>query len=396
MTNLNEINAIVFGNQKYTLGENGETPENLIDLNNINTEPSFNNSGALNGLEIDLGVYPSKLPDVNDRGFYIKKISSGILANMGIPHIELPSKLEVIESPTSSRLDGAFENNALTSIVLPDTLREIGNSAFRNNQITSVTIPDGVTSIGDYAFANNPLTEVSIGPNTTYQSNSFPSSAVITARVDDIHGLPGPKSLQYKQVESDGTITGYFGEVSEEEVGIGVAEAMKSMNGFVGGSRRYPRYPDKTPLWHKFLNNGRILYISNFTPYRWIKKWNEIESTSQTQIIPNKPDLSITIMNAPSSHVELLRYISEFGRKFGREERWSWGINIPFHELNTHDYIAGSHDHYYPYYIDIFKSDLTYRTDISVRYGRDSVDSGEYGHYVALEVNDLPAITEDD
>ena len=396
MTNLNEINAIVFGNQKYTLGENGETPENLIDLNSIDTKPSFNNSGALNGLEIDLEVYPSKLPDVNDRGFYIKKISSGILANMGIPHIELPSKLEVIESPTSSRLDGAFENNALTSIVLPDTLREIGNSAFRNNQITSVTIPDGVTSIGDYAFANNPLTEVSIGPNTTYQSNSFPSSAVITVSVDDIHGLPGPKSLQYKQVESDGTITGYFGEVSEEEMGIGVAEAMESMDGFRGGTRRYP---SNTPLWHKFLKDGSIIYISNFTPYRNIDEWNRIDrfrlKTSKTQIIPNKPDLSITIRYAQNSHVNLLRHISEFkGVWVGLTSHFEegWGINIPFTELNTHDYIAGSPYNSNATRVNIFTSRLTPYGSMPYSKG----NSGDYGHYVSLEVNDLPDITEDD
>ena len=43
--------------------------------------------------------------------------------------------------------------NALTSIIIPDSVTNIGEWAFWNcNALTSITIPEGVTSIGSYAF----------------------------------------------------------------------------------------------------------------------------------------------------------------------------------------------------------------------------------------------------
>ena len=41
----------------------------------------------------------------------------------------------------------------------------IGKGAFMNNQLTGVTIPNNVTSIGGYAFYENQLTSVTIGVN---------------------------------------------------------------------------------------------------------------------------------------------------------------------------------------------------------------------------------------
>ena len=43
----------------------------------------------------------------------------------------------------------------ITSVVIPSTIKSIGQSAFKNNKLTEVTIPSSVTSIGDWAFAGN-------------------------------------------------------------------------------------------------------------------------------------------------------------------------------------------------------------------------------------------------
>ena len=54
----------------------------------------------------------------------------------------------------------AFWGNALTSVSIPNSVTSIGEAAFRNNDLTSVTIPNSVTSIGNYAFEDNALTSV--------------------------------------------------------------------------------------------------------------------------------------------------------------------------------------------------------------------------------------------
>ena len=50
----------------------------------------------------------------------------------------------------------------ITSVVIPSTVKSIGNRAFVNNQITEVVIPSSVTSIGKDAFSNNQLVSLTI------------------------------------------------------------------------------------------------------------------------------------------------------------------------------------------------------------------------------------------
>ncbi|WP_138434602.1 leucine-rich repeat protein [Winogradskyella algicola] len=63
--------------------------------------------------------------------------------------------------------DSAFENIGLTSVIIPDSVIEIGISAFNTNNLTSVTISDSVTLIGTTAFATNSITNLSLGANVT-------------------------------------------------------------------------------------------------------------------------------------------------------------------------------------------------------------------------------------
>jgi hypothetical protein len=50
---------------------------------------------------------------------------------------------------------------------------------FAHNQLTSVIIPNSVTEIGPCAFDDNPLTRVTIGTNVTIKANNaFPEDFV--------------------------------------------------------------------------------------------------------------------------------------------------------------------------------------------------------------------------
>ncbi len=58
-----------------------------------------------------------------------------------------------------------FRNKGLTSVIFSSSLTHIGGRAFQDNQLTSVIIPDNIISLGQFAFFNNSLTSVSIGNN---------------------------------------------------------------------------------------------------------------------------------------------------------------------------------------------------------------------------------------
>ena len=67
----------------------------------------------------------------------------------------------------------------ITSVVIPNTVKSIGDYAFFDNKLTEVTIPSSVTSIGIEAFANNQLTKI-IFPSTplTIECNTFDNNPI--------------------------------------------------------------------------------------------------------------------------------------------------------------------------------------------------------------------------
>ena len=61
--------------------------------------------------------------------------------------------------------------SGLTSIVIPNSVREIGSSAFSGcSGLTAISIPNSVTEIGDYALSGcSGLTSIVIPKGTTYK-----------------------------------------------------------------------------------------------------------------------------------------------------------------------------------------------------------------------------------
>lgn len=74
-----------------------------------------------------------------------------------------------------------YYKNALTEVVLGQSVQNIKTDAFAGNALTSIIFPNSVIKIATRAFANNNLTELSFGPNVTeimpkaFQSNQISS-----------------------------------------------------------------------------------------------------------------------------------------------------------------------------------------------------------------------------
>lgn len=79
----------------------------------------------------------------------IETIPASAFTNTAIRFVDLPTKLKTIGA-------NAFDNRYLTGpLVLPEGLDSIGKEAFQQNYITEVTIPESVRGIGQAAFYDN-------------------------------------------------------------------------------------------------------------------------------------------------------------------------------------------------------------------------------------------------
>lgn len=81
--------------------------------------------------------------------------------------------------------DEGFSESQVTGVVLPQTIKEIGNNAFANcENLTSVNLPQGLQYVGNWAFGNSPKLESFTIPAsvTTVEEQAFwiTSSGIFT------------------------------------------------------------------------------------------------------------------------------------------------------------------------------------------------------------------------
>ena len=94
----------------------------------------------------------------------------------------------------------AFQQNKISSVVIPKSVKTINTRAFNSNRIASLTFEEGsvLTTIGASAFSNNSLTTEGLGklPSslTTLDTSAFIQNSAITqitlTSPTDIEGWP--------------------------------------------------------------------------------------------------------------------------------------------------------------------------------------------------------------
>ena len=100
--------------------------------------------------------------NIDYNGITYKLLKSGnvvaLTSNAWKNTVTMPIKIKVADIElfvTSVASKGFFSTSGnLTAIVIPESLREIGNFAFSYSEISSISLPQNLKTIGDYAFNN--------------------------------------------------------------------------------------------------------------------------------------------------------------------------------------------------------------------------------------------------
>jgi len=87
---------------------------------------------------------------------------------------------------------GIFEGKGIESLILPSTLKTIGNSAFCSNKLKAILLPEGLESIGVNAFDSNSLTSITLPKSVSFIGTSAFSWNTLTT-----YKLPASEKVGY-------------------------------------------------------------------------------------------------------------------------------------------------------------------------------------------------------
>ena len=171
------LKKIVIGNVMFKIGEN---------INSINYVFGFNNYFESIEIIAELETIGSNLFIFNTFAKEliipntVKYIGDYAFSNTNIEKISLPNTLIGIGI-------GAFSNSGISEIELPESLEVIGESAFYGTNLQSIVIPQSVKSVGKHAFLNVGLEKVYLySTDCLYDQNAFYGTYVSEIHINSI------------------------------------------------------------------------------------------------------------------------------------------------------------------------------------------------------------------
>ena len=109
----------------------------------------------------------------------IKSIKSGAFYDNMLSELVLPNSITTVS-------EQAFQWNQLTSITLPNNLEVIEKGVFSNNKLAAIDLPDSIIIIKDYAFSENELIEISVPKNVkTIESMAFSRNTITKVMLNE-------------------------------------------------------------------------------------------------------------------------------------------------------------------------------------------------------------------
>lgn len=110
----------------------------------------FNNNKASVVKYVGTGKEVTILGEItyNDKKYVVNEISPRTFTNSNV------EKVIILEGVTKIADEAFYQARSLNTVVLPNTLVEIGSDAFSNSNLCGIVIPESVIRIGKWAFGN--------------------------------------------------------------------------------------------------------------------------------------------------------------------------------------------------------------------------------------------------
>ncbi|WP_434305763.1 leucine-rich repeat protein [Clostridium botulinum] len=145
------------------------------------------------------------LPKANDKGEVITKVKNYAFAKNGLTSSAIPKGLNGLVIGTN-----AFEENQISTLYIPEGVKEIDAYAFSKNKLKYVDFPGTLKKIGNHAFADNQLVSAIFSEETNMIAMdrfSFANNKITSITLlNDVTKVNGEAFKDNKSYNSDGKV----------------------------------------------------------------------------------------------------------------------------------------------------------------------------------------------